>query len=268
MFEELQDFNYRHFIQTRRFLLLAVAAGLLAAILLLLVILPQGRDIFTLRQEKKQEEQRVAALRRKIVALDTSKTTTLFQKQDDINKLLPSKKAVFELLSSLKYISDQSGVRLSNLRFSPGLLATESATPKKNSAPPTRLESQAGVATMTLTFEAAGTRTNINRFLILVQQITPLSAVTQLDLNSRTSSPLAVLPEQRVFESTIALSTFYFTKSIPVTVDAELPTTSDDEEQVLQLLDTFLVAPFIPFNQITGGGNPDLFQTTGVLESL
>jgi len=264
MFLELKDINLQNLIRSRRFLVVAIVAGVLTLILLLIVIVPQFQGAFKSRKENIAAQKKLAQLRKKTVALDAVRSLPVYQQQELINKILPSRKAVFELLSALEQMGQRSGVSLSDLELAPGLLATESAQAQKNA----RVSSEnvrLGVETVTLRLNVTGGRAQINQFLQSVNQVMPLTSVTKMDLQSA-GGDNQLNTSNSQYKNQIELSTYFFTKSVSATVESELPALGAEEEVVLKSLGNFVQTPYVRPTSIIGGGNLDLFQAQGFEE--
>jgi len=264
MFPDLKDINLQNLISSRRFLVVAIVAGILTLILFGVVIVPQSQVALKSRQEYLAAQKKLILLRKKAVALDAVRSLPIYQQQDQINKILPSRKAVFELLSALEQMGQRTGVSLSDLELAPGLLATQSAQAQKTA----RVNSEnvrLGIEIITLRLNVTGNASQVNQFLQSVNQVTPLTSVTKMDLQSVASgSELNIGSSQ--LKNQIELSTYFFTKSISATVESDLPTVGSEEEIVLKSLGSFVQTPYVRPTSIIGGGNLDLFQAQGFEE--
>lgn len=261
MFEELESFNYKRFLRTRREFVIAIVLGLASVFLVLVVIRQQITMSNTLRKQAQSESEVVEKLESKLRALEEVQSLPLFSREEQIHTVLPSRKPVFQLLSSLKEISEISGVYLSDINLSPGLLSTGSATVSKTEAQK-KQKSTAGAEEMLITLKATGRRRNMNQFLENVNRISPLSDVTKLKINT-TGSILSLNDNTAEFESELEISSYFFQKSIAAQVEEALPEIGAKEQNALNALDDFYTREFSQPETIIEGGLIDLFETEG-----
>ncbi|MEN8253091.1 MAG: hypothetical protein ABFQ62_01805 [Patescibacteria group bacterium] len=257
MFEiDFENINYRLFLRTRRYLVYAGGGVVLAILLLLFVLIPQFQRVFVLYQDLNQSKKEIVKLRQKAIVLESIETNPIYQNQDRINRILPSKKAVFELLASLKFIADSGSVSLRDIDLNPGLLATES-TKVAPKAPADRRQKIPGVEEIKIALSVEGTRGNINGFLTSISKIIPLTSVTKMKLQAARGQILGF--DSSEFESEVELTAYYYNSSFVVSADSPLPELGDEELQVLSQLNTFLGPQFIIPKDVSSGGLIDLF---------
>ena len=269
---QLKNFNWRKEYRNRRYLLWAVGAVFLAIVMVLAVVLPSSGQIFSLQQQYRDDQKTLLALRKKAATLDQVHTLPVYRDAAHINQVMPSKKPVFEMLAGLNEAGSQAQLALTDIELSPGLVATESAQTKPASARgrPAAKKKRTDVDTFTIKLTVRGSLDQINRFLELINQVAPLTNVTQTELNLGGKSVLAKLGIKTDFEADIVLETYFFTQPILSTVDSPLPEVSGQEETVITELNNFIYQSAVQPDQVFGGGLQDLFgvEELQFLESI
>ena len=135
---------------------------------------------------------------------------------------------------------------------------------------PAAKKKRTDVDTFTIKLTVRGSLDQINRFLELINQVAPLTNVTQTELNLGGKSVLAKLGIKTDFEADIVLETYFFTQPILSTVDSPLPEVSGQEETVITELNNFIYQSAVQPDQVFGGGLQDLFgvEELQFLESI
>ncbi len=121
------EINFKSLIINRRYLLFSMAIALVSLIVIFSGITSQINNIFDLRREIKVGQEKVAVLRQKTIDLENIEAREAYKSQDLVNKILPSKKPLLELLTSLNTVASQNNVIFVDLSLSPGKIASESA---------------------------------------------------------------------------------------------------------------------------------------------
>lgn len=261
--EDLKEINMRYWLNTRRPIIFA-AVGVIAAVLIIfLAIIPQIQEMFSIQQDIRAEEKKVASLRQKILALEQASTLPIVEKSDQINDLLPSKKPLLEMLTSLNTAAEDAGVSFTNIEVAPGTISTESAQaqPNQRRASGSRESSQTQRSEkLDLRVTVEGELDNINSFLETIELVAPFSNVTDLSLNERKKTAKNLFP----FEAELVITTYYFTQPIVAAVEAPLPELKDDEATFINEIDSFQFPVVTQDTVIRGGGLNDLFGVQGL----
>lgn len=263
MFDQLKNFNYRSLLSTRRFLSLAIVVVVISVLIVVFGILPQFQNIFEVQRQVTTEARAVEALERKVAELDALPSSLIFAQADRLNEALPSHKPLLELLTSLQAVSAQAQVNVSEVDLAPGSLATESAQPA--TAATSRGRTTTGTAassgaydTLDVNLTINGSTEQINQFMSLIEQVTPITSVTSVSLQrqSRPNQP------GLFFSAELRVTSYYFTQTIRAATDAPLPPIGPEEEAIVNDIAEFVTTPIPPQADVTGGGLEDLFGVT------
>lgn len=252
-------------------MVISVVMAVVAVAMVLLAILPQAQQIVETRGIITKENAILQNLQKKIAGLAQVSDLVEYSQRDKVDAALPVQKPLLALLDSARQVSAESGARIVSIETAPGKLASISA--QQNAAPPTVAGQESapaappapvtnsdgqvhGVDKMDIAVVVQGNINQISSFVSLIEQSTPVTNVTEIqltDLLSTTSGPTE-------FSAELRLSSYYFTRAIQVAVDSPLPETGVKERNFLQELEQYTVnAPTVQSQQVEGGGREDLF---------
>lgn len=259
-----KKFNWRIFLRTRRYILIALSFCFGAVFLLLLGIIPQSRQILSLRSELEKEQPRYAALQEKLKQLEAVEITAEFQQRDLIENTLPSKKPLLELLEGLNTAALASGITVEEFNLTPGVIATTSATPPPTSTNRSGRSPKAvkPVQGLDVNFTIAGSFDQIQRFAEVVEQIAPFTTITSLELSNPKQQPSS--DGGVLFTAEIVTETSYFVGTIASTADTPLPVLTPADKQTLNRIEPFVASNLPEQNTIQQGGAQDLFKIDGL----
>lgn len=258
-----KKFNWRIFLRTRRYILIALSFGFVAVLLLLLGIIPQSKQILSLRSELDKEKPRYAALQDKLKQLEAVEITAEFQQRDLIENTLPSKKPLLELLEGLNTAALASGIVVEEFNLTPGVIATTSATPPPTSNRTGRSpKAVKPVQGLDVNFTIAGSFAQIQRFAEVVEQIAPFTTITSLELSNPKQQPSS--DGGVLFTAEIVTETSYFVGTIASTADTPLPVLTPTDKLTLNKIEPFVASNLPEQNSIQQGGAQDLFKIDGL----
>lgn len=270
---QLQDINIRRLLFVRRFMAISVVMALVAVCMVLFAILPQVQQIVETRSTIARENTTLQNLQRKIAGLTQVNDLVEYAQRDKVDAALPVQKPLLALLDSARRVSAESGARIMSIETAPGRLASVSAqqsttppsvvgqeTPPPASVPTMASDGQVhGVDKMDIAVVVQGNIDQISAFVSLIEQSTPITNVTELQLTDL----LSTMSGPTEFSAELRLSSYYFTRAIEVAVDSPLPETGVKERAFLQELEQYTVAePVVQSQQVEGGGREDLFGFT------
>ncbi len=251
---QLDKVNIRILLVTRKYLLYTVGLGGIILILATALFIPQSKNAYDTYTKIQSEKPNTTKLTQKRNALDSLPATAEYAQIDIVDKALPSRKPVLELLTSLNTVSQNTGVSLDSFNLSPGIVASSTAALDK-------VNKTSGKAfdSLKVEVEISGTFKQVQDFIIQVERVSPFTTVTTMDLSGVLDESKGADADQ-VFKAKLDTQTYYFTQSIAVRVDTPLPVLGTPEQSVLGAL-----AAFAPINvplqtQVTGGGTDDLFK--------
>lgn len=245
-----KPFNLQLFLNTRRYLALAIAFGLGAAVLLFSATYPQVKGVVANNKELKQETEKLLLTKKKAAELSQLRSSPEFAQADKVNEVLPSHKPILELLSSVHRVAKEAQVGINNLEVSPGEIASEAAQVKKEAAGKNYIS-------LDLVLNVTGKRENVEQFMILIEQASPITTITKLSIN--TSTKKTELGERETTSAALELSAYFFTKTIKATIEDPLPVIGQQERDVFQTIGEFESSGMEEQTKIIGGGKEDLF---------
>ena len=216
------EINYRLIWNTRKELVLAILCFTLAFVIFTMVLLQQIDPIKKVFAELETTNQELNKFRTKVNELESIVFNSEFDKMTEIDNVLPSYKPLLELLNNLNSVAVQSETLIENFSLAPGEIAT-------NSTVLSRTRRQKFYDELVLEFSVSGTLGNVQAFMTLIEQVTPISTITNIALSQQ-------INENSSIETTanLKLKTFYFTQPITVTLTEPLPPIEDEQLIVLE----------------------------------
>jgi hypothetical protein len=217
-----QEFNYKLIWNTRKELVLAILFFTLSFVIFTMVILRQITPIKAVFAELDKTNQELNKFQTKADELANMAFDSEFKKMSEIDEVLPSHKPLLELLDNLNNVSIQSETLVENFSLSPGEIATDSTLLSKT-------KKQKNYDELELEFAVSGTLRNVQSFMTLIEQVTPISTITNISL-SREVNELGSVNTT----ANLTLKTFYFTQPISVTITEPLPPIANDQLIILE----------------------------------
>lgn len=258
---EIPEFNYKTMFNSRRFLFYAIGAGLLAVIVVLVALVPSVRQIFEIQKKITTQQVRANKLRQKVGDLENIEAREAYQYTEAVNSVLPSKKPLLELLTSLNMVAVRNGVVFTDLSLTPGEIATDAAELAAiNKAKINAARANAGYDAMDVALSVEGSFGSIKSFLDEIEKIAPLSTINSISLSS--SNRGVTVSDQDLVSAELMIQIHYFTKPISVALEQPLPTVGVEQNNVLNEIQTYLFPTIEDQKEILSGGLEDLFQIT------
>jgi len=270
---DLKDVHVEYFLRARRYLVLTVVLGVAVLGLVALLWMQEVPQVVDLWGKLQTEKQNAAALQRKAAALQSSAAIDQVDNYHKIDTLLPSKKPLLQLLDNLGAAATSAQVSLSQIQTTPGRVATNSAQLQSDastlavSVPNEKIN---GIDVLDVGVTVDGSLPQINAFVKNIENITPISDITQFQLTQTMGSQQTsqgVVQSANGYEAKLRVTSYYFTQPISVTIDASLPEVNATEQQFLNQLSTFNFASETQQQNVQGGGLNDLFNTPGAIQS-
>jgi Tfp pilus assembly protein PilO len=203
------------------------------------------------------EQQKIDQLNKKAQELEQLKFSPEFAQADVINKVLPSHKPLLELLNNLNSVAGETAVSITEFEINPGEIATDStqiaqqAAAKKQPTDYDRLD---------LKLTIIGELDQIRRFMDLIERVSPLTTITNLTVDRKVEGGQLT----NTTRADLALSTYFYTKSIASTLSSPLPEISAQEREIFQAILSFTPAELENQTEIISGDNEDLFGINGL----
>lgn len=258
---EIPEFNYKTMFNSRRFLFYAIGVSLLAVIVVLAALVPSVRQIFEIQKKITAQQARASKLRQKVGDLENIEAREAYQYTEAVNSVLPSKKPLLELLTSLNMVAVRNGVVFTDLSLTPGEIATDAAELAAiNKAKINAARANAGYDAMDVALSVEGSFGSIKSFLDEIEKIAPLSTINSISLSS--SNRGVTVSDQDLVSAELMIQIHYFTKPISVALEQPLPTVGVEHNNVLNEIQTYLFPSIEDQKEILSGGLEDLFQIT------
>ncbi len=257
-----QELNIQSLITNRRYLVFSILSGIISLLVLTSGIIPQINGIFDTQREISQGQEKLSSLRQKTQDLENIEAREAFSSVESVNRILPSKKPLLELLSALNLVAGRNNVSFVDLSLSPGKIASESAefigdaktSARKRSSQ--QKSSDKGYDTLTVELEVSGLFSKVQQFFEDIEKVAPLITITSLSLDIKSDD--IIRPTDEV-QAEIVLDTYYFTQAVKAGLSSNLPDIGSKEQEIIAEINSYLYPTVSVGDQIEGGGLEDLF---------
>lgn len=239
-------------VNHRRDLVLASAVVVVGVVVLLFLVVGQISAILELQNQVQTAQQEKIQLQQKNQVLQEATSNPLLAQEEAINSALADVKPLTQLLTALSGVADSAQVAVTKVNLSPGLISSESA--KVAAGAPVSNSTIPGVDIMKIEITVQGAFSQINDFLVRLDNMSPLVIVNVFKLQDSSGRE-----EIDRFEATLTLDTYFYTQSVATTLTQELPTVDAASLQIVDEIATFSRTNFALPTQIVGGGVEDLF---------
>lgn len=249
---EKEEFNYRLVWNTRKELVLAVLCFVFAFVILTMVILPQiepTKDVFADLEKTNRE---LDKFQTKADELANITVDSEYDKMTEIDNVLPSYKPLLELLNNLNSVAAQSQTLIENFSLSPGEIATDSTMVA-------RTRRQQFYDELPVEFSVSGTLADVQNFMTLIEQVTPISTITNISLNQQVNEDSTVATT-----ANLKLKTFYFTQPITVTLTEPLPPIEDEDLIILEEIKKLIPNNLPSQEEVIKNDRGNLFNLQGM----
>lgn len=247
MINKQKDFNWKLFWNTRKELVLGILFFVLSALIILVGILQQIKPIkqgLTSLQSKQAELDKFAAKadQLKALALDPN-----FKQSSAVDQVLPSHKPLLEILSNLNSVAYEAEVIIKNFSLNPGEVATDTTKVKKSSQ-------DQKYDYLDLDFSVSGALWKIQKFLTLIEQMTPISTITEISINRNIDED-----KNAQAQADLVLRTFFFTQPIKTTIISPLPNISALDQKIIADLNRLIPNNLQQQKDVVAGNRGNLF---------
>lgn len=261
MFPDLANLNLQLLLTTRKNLIAAVAL-VLTTLVLFFLGLGQVSNALGARQTLATEQAKIRQLNTKAQELEQLKFSPEFSQAEEINRVLPSHKPLLELLNNLNAVAGESGVSITEFEVSPGEIASDST--QRSDAETSSRRRNTDYDQLDLELTIVGQLGQVKNFMELIERVSPLTTITSLTIDRTIQNQQQELSERDATRADLALSTYYYTKSISSTLSSPLPEISSAERSVFQAILDFTPPQLEEQNTIITGNNRDLFGIGGL----
>jgi len=243
------------FMRQRRNLAITIGLVVLSVGLTLLFTIPQSLSIKQLRDEINEEKELLSTLETKRTKLLEIEESNIFNQKDKIGEVLPSNKPIQELLINLDAISIEAQIAITEYISNPGAIASASAKRRAQ----VEEKKDDNIQSVKLETIIVGDLANIHKFFSLIEKISPLTSVSNLDLQYISSADTD-LNNSLMTEATLTLDTYYFNKAVTTKTETPLPEIQEEEKNAINEI-LFFTPSYLKDKQTTiEGGNEDIFE--------
>jgi len=255
------EINIQSLITNRRYLIFTVVSALVALTVVFSGIIPQINSLFDLNSEIELGQEKLDVLRQKTADLENIEAREAYDSLESVDRILPSKKPLLELLTALNLVAGKNNVSFVDLSLSPGKIASESAEfldgaktkgRKKKVQPATG----DGYDSLIVELEIFGLFDNVQKFFLDIEKVAPLTTITSLSLDIKSDDIIS--PSDEV-QAEVVLGSYYFTQSVTANVSSSLPSIGSKEREIIAEIKDYLYPSVNVRKQIEGGGLEDLF---------
>ena len=258
MSENNKEFNWRLFWNTRKELVLGILFFVLSLMILLIGILQQIKPIQADLKELKEKQTELAKFSEKAEQLKQLAIDPNFNQSSSIDKVLPSHKPLLEILSNLDSVAHSSEVVIKNFSLNPGEIATDTTKVKKTT-------NNQRYDYLDLDFSVSGSLWKIQNFLTLIEQVTPISTVTNISINRNIDED-----KNAQAQADLVLRTFFFTQPIKTTITSPLPIIASADKKIIENINELIPNTLEQQKDVIAGNRGNLFglqnQTIDELE--
>lgn len=258
MSENNKEFNWRLFWNTRKELVLGILFFVLSLMILLIGILQQIKPIQADLKELKDKQADLAKFSEKAEQLKQLAIDPNFSQSSSIDKVLPSHKPLLEILSNLNSVAYGSEVVIKNFSLNPGEIATDTTKVKKTT-------NNQRYDYLDLDFSVSGPLWKIQNFLTLIEQVTPISTVTNISINRNIDED-----KNAQAQADLVLRTFFFTQPIKTTITSPLPVIASADRKIIEDINELIPNTLEQQKDVITGDRGNLFglqnQTINELE--
>lgn len=254
-------------IKAKRRSSLLIAIGLLITSLFLIafLIVPQSQQIWSAIHKSKEIKADIDKLQLKVKELDAAVISPEYiSTKGLVDKALPTKKPLLEVLTSLDQVRRAAGVELADLTTSPGSLATGSASQK--AAP------QSDEQVLSLKFTVVGTYEQVSKFMELIETTTPFTTIRSFSISEQsrkaTSAQAEEVSTEQPEQMRVSMESDSYFANIVVLHKPEsvMPKLTNQNTVVLGKLQEFSTIELPEQREVTGGGLQDLFGLPGIAD--
>lgn len=195
------------YLKRHTYLTVAVASWGVMGILTLGVLIPQINLISDHNQKLTIEEKKLSDLQTRSTFLTSLNSQELTDEASVLQKVLPSQKPVMPLISSIEKLASDANVSLQSFELTPGVVATEGATPSLQTMLPVKGIVE-GVGPLPLKMEVQGGFAQMNTFFKTLDVLIPLINVRTIEFTVLSQNRSALDPTTR-YKATIELDSLY-----------------------------------------------------------
>lgn len=218
-------------------------------------IVPKFNSISAQKDKISQAEASLQNVQDKLTKINNMVDDPEFAQAELVEQVLYENNPFLEVLYALTQVSAANNITFDRFEYSPGLIATPSASQFSGgnalTAAARSVNAQQNQG-FTIFIEAGGTYSDLANFLHQLENTAPLSSVAYVEINN---SLLGYASAQ------IEILAHYYQPNIAAQLDEALPVLSEAEKQTLAKLSSFTIPNLDDMNQAELiGGKTDIFS--------
>lgn len=239
----------------------SVISGLILFLVIFSGLIPQVRQVLKMRRELKLEKETLQSLRLKASDLEDLQTIAAYRAKNQVDRILPSRKPLLELLAGLSTMAGKNEVRFTEFSLSPGEISSASAdflaeADGGRSKHRASQKKNQDYETMPIELGVEGQFSDVQQFLTDVEQMSPLVTITSLSLQIRGQG---VIQAEDKVQATLAIQSYYFTRPVSAALEKALPKLGQKERGVITEIETYEYPSVAVQQRIISGGYEDIF---------
>lgn len=164
-----------------------------------LLLMPQLESLLAIRQDISDQHEKLEALVDKRQALEAVNQTEVSEQLAVLERVLPSKKPVFNVIAALGGLVEKTGLVLPSYDFAPGLLASASAD---SAVIPTEVPGE--MASLPVDYQVVGEFNAIYELMNLLEAAAPLASIKEIAINGE------IVPDSPdALDGTLTMNMYY-----------------------------------------------------------
>jgi Tfp pilus assembly protein PilO len=258
--ENKNQINWRSLTTNRKYMLFSIGAILISILIIFYGIIPQIATAKNLYQQAEKKKQKLSALQQKAADLESIEAREAFSSKEIVDKILPSRKPLIELLTALNTVATTNNIKFVNFSLTPGEISSKSAefldsaklsTGKKGNS---RKKSDYQNLQVELTIE--GEFKEVQNFFADIERVAPLTTIASIALNIKSQGNIE---DTDLVEADLLLNGHFFTKALSVALESPLPDIGARDLEIVDEITTYTIPTVADQTRVIGGGVEDLF---------
>lgn len=213
------------------------------AAILFFAAYPQIGEITANYRKLQKENSYLDKLTKKAVELEQVKTMPEFMQAEKVSEVLPSHKPLLEVLTQLNQAAQTNQVIISELKVSPGEIATDSTQIDNKS------KSGKTYNILDLELVAVGQLENVEKFMSTIEKFSPITTITDLSLSRSIIARSGAVQTK----AELKISSHFFTQSISTTIENPLPKIGQKEGETFLKIQEYTPPEIEKQTEIMGG---------------
>lgn len=193
-----EEASLKAVLEMRKYVYLPLLVVITIIALTIFIVYPNVQKIVNVRKQIEAAKIELTALNRKVGVLEEIDEEELNERLVVMERVLPTSKVVLGWMRSFNGLASETGVTLGSFALSPGILASESATPSADEAvsgedsiqakePSKRTVAKSQLEFFDIALEIWGDYVSVVDFISGIEKISPFAKLTQFTFAPRKS---------------------------------------------------------------------------------